>query len=101
RLPLARGEAAGPGAWSALVALPARLRYYRGRLAIRFGWTSSLAPMKASVYDNFVPQWEEILPNILRPEALGVMKRTGLTGHGQVLGRLVTLAHLKKNLNKL
>src|SRR5260370_28396130 len=36
RLPVARGEAAGPTAWSTLVALPARPRLFAGPLAIRF-----------------------------------------------------------------
>jgi hypothetical protein len=101
RLAIARGEAAGPSRWSALVAFPARLRYYRSRLSIRFGSTSTLPAVKASMYDHFAPKWEEIVPNILRPEALSVMKTSGLTVHPQVLGRLVTLAHVKDNLDRL
>lgn len=98
RLPLARGEAAGPTAWSTLEALPARMRYYAGRVAWRFGWKRPHIEGKNSVFDQFGLKWEAVLGNILRPEAAKNLRASGLLNHPQVLGRLVTLAHLEESL---
>ena len=93
KLAVARGEASGPTLWSTAVALPARLRYYAGRLIIRFGWTATLVPVKPSLYDHFAPTWEGIIENVLKPEGVNAIKKSGIAAHPQVLGRLVTLAH--------
>ena len=98
RLPVARGEAAGPMAWSTLVALPARMRYYAGRVAWRLGWKHLHIESKSSVFDHFGPRWEAVLGNLLRPEAVKKLKASGLLNHPLVLGRLVTLAHLEDSL---
>jgi hypothetical protein len=98
RLPVARGEAAGPTAWSTLVALPARTRYYAGRVAWRLGWKHAHLEGKSSVFDQFGPKWEAVLGNLLRPEAAKNLKAGGLLNHLPVLGRLVTLAHLEDSL---
>jgi len=97
RLPMARGEAAGPTVSSTLVALPARLRYYAGRVAWRLGWNPPRIG-KSSVFDHFGPKWEAVLGNLLRPEAAKSLKANGLLNHPLVLGRLVTLAHLEDSL---
>lgn len=98
RLPLARGEAPGPTVWSTLRGLPARMRYYRGRVAARLGFQPPHVIGSASVFDQFRPRWEAVLPNLLRPEAAKSLEARGLLKHPQVLGRLVTLAHLEENL---
>lgn len=97
---VARGEPGGPSRLAALVALPARLRYYRTRLSVRLGWSGTAANADAALYRHYVPQWEEIVARVLRPEAVSSMTAGGgLTMPPQVLGRLVTLAHVKESLN--
>src|SRR6266851_2358609 len=98
RLPVARGEAAGPTAWSTLVALPARMRYFAGRVGWRLGWNQPRIEGKSSVFDHFGPKWEAVLGNLLRPEAAKNLKASRLLDHPLVLGRLVTLAHLEDSL---
>jgi len=99
RTPVARGEPAGPDAWSMVAALPARMRYYAGRVAARLGRQSTPAPVNRILYQHTIPNWEEVLANILKPAGLQAMMADGGPHNQQVLGRLVTLAHVKDSLN--
>jgi hypothetical protein len=102
RFVVARGEPAGPDLWSAIVALPARLRYYAGRVAIRLGRPASRSYVVGPRYEQLAPQWEQLLPNMLRPEAASKLAWTAArTAQPQVLGRLVSLAHAREALRTL
>jgi hypothetical protein len=96
RFVVARGEPGGPSLWSALVAAPARLRYYASRVAIRLGRPAARSYVEPERFRHFVPQWQENLANILRPEAVDKLTLEGPTVPApNVIGRLVTLAHVK------
>jgi hypothetical protein len=99
RVDVARGEPAGPSCWDVVRGMPRRLRYFAGRLSARRGWARA-AEADPAIYRHLVPQWEEIVANVLRPDAVPVLTApsTPVT-QPQVLGRLVTLAHLKNCLN--
>ena len=99
RFVVARGEPGGPDLWSAIMALPARLRYYAGRVAIRLGRPQFRSYVVGHRYEHLAPQWEQLLPNMLRPEAASNLARTAArTAQPQVLGRLVSLAHAREAL---
>jgi hypothetical protein len=100
RVGVARGEPAGPSLWDVVRGMPARLRYFAGRLSARRGLAR---PPEAdpAVYRHLVPQWEEVVGNVLRPDAVSALIATGGSAtQPQVLGRLVTLAHVKNCLNE-
>jgi len=98
RFVVARGEPGGPDLWSAALAVPARLRYYAGRVAVRMGKPAAKSYVQPERYRQFAPRWEEILVNILRPEAAAAITSSPLAAHPQVLGRLVALAHVNASL---
>jgi len=96
---VARGEPAGPSSWDVIRGTPARLRYFAGRLSARAGWART-AVADLALYRHLVPQWEEIVENMLCPGAVSALIATGgPASQPQVLGRLVTLAHVKDSLN--
>jgi hypothetical protein len=99
RTPVARGEPSGPDAWSMVAALPARMRYYAGRVAARLGRQPMPAPVDRNLYQHTMANWEEVLANILKPAGLQAMMTDEGPQNQQVLGRLVTLAHVKASLN--
>jgi hypothetical protein len=101
RTPVARGEPAGPDAWSVVAALPARMRYYAGRIAIRLGRQPVSVPLDRSLYQHTIPNWEEVLANILNPAGVQAMMAQPSALNQQVLGRLVTLAHVREKLSAL
>jgi hypothetical protein len=102
RFVVARGEPGGPGLWSAMKAAPARFRYYAGRVAIRLGRPAQRSYVDAARYRHLVPQWEEMLASILRPEAVHNFTGTGPSAPApNVMGRLVALAHVKSALGTL
>ncbi len=99
RVGVARGEPAGPSSWDVIRGMPARLRYFAGRLSARGGWARTAAADPA-VYRHLVPKWEEVVENLLCPGAVSALIATGgPASQPQVLGRLVTLAHVKDSLN--
>jgi hypothetical protein len=99
RVGVARGEPAGPSSWDVIRGTPARLRYFAGRLSARAGWARTAAADPA-LYRHLVPKWEEIVEDMLCPGAVSTLIATGGPAtQPQVLGRLVTLAHVKDSLN--
>jgi len=99
RVDVARGEPAGPSFWDVVRGMPRRLRYFAGRLSARRGW-ARMTQADPAVYRHLVPRWEEIVEHVLRPDAISALIATGGPAtQPQVLGRLVTLAHLKNCLN--
>lgn len=98
RTPIARGEPSGPDAWSVLSALPARMRYYAGRVAVRLGRLPAPASVSREIYQHTMPRWEDVLSNILQPSGVQALLADGGPHNQQVLGRLVTLAHVQDSL---
>ena len=99
RVDVARGEPAGPSFWDVVRGMPRRLRYFAGRVSARLGW-SRMAPADPAMYRHLVPRWEEIVGHVLRPDAVSALIATGGPAtQPQVLGRLVTLAHVNDRLN--
>ena len=53
-----------------------------------------------AVYRHLAPMWEEIVERVLRPDAVSALTASGGPAtQPQVLGRLVTLAHVNDRLN--
>ncbi len=99
RVGVARGEPAGPSSWDVIRGTPARLRYFASRLSARGGWARTAAA-DPTLYRHLVPKWEEVVENMLCPGAVSALIATGgPASQPQVLGRLVTLAHVKDSLN--
>src|SRR4029077_19577880 len=86
RVDVARGEPAGPSCWDVVRGMPRRLRYFAGRLSARRGWARAgggglsarrgrarAAESDPAIYRHLVPQWEEIVANVLRPDAVPVL----------------------------
>ncbi|MEO8132696.1 MAG: hypothetical protein ABI831_01775 [Betaproteobacteria bacterium] len=96
---VARGEPAGPRLWDVVAGAPARARYYAGRVSARLGWART-PPADPGAYRDFIPRWEETVGNVLRPEAVSsLIAADGPAFQPQVLGRLVTLAHVRESLD--
>jgi hypothetical protein len=99
RFVVARGEPGGPTAWAAFVSLPARLRYYRERVAARLPGAQVPTSRNVDRFRHFAGNCEDILGNFVRPDALSsVIAKDGLSVHPQVVGRLATLARVKECL---
>ena len=99
RVGISRGEPAGPGLLDVFSGLPARLRYYAGRIEARLGKPAA-APTDPTAYRHLAAKWEEVLTPVLKPEALSaLLSASGPATQPQVLGRLVTLAQVPENLN--
>jgi hypothetical protein len=95
---IARGEPAGPRCYDTVKGMPARLRYFAGRLAARM---SVAKPAKANpdVFRHLTRDWEEIAVGLLKPESLSALTAVdGPATQPQVLGRLITLAQIKNYL---
>ena len=97
---VARGASRrGRATWDVIHGMPARLRYFASRLSARGGWARTAAADPA-LYRHLVPKWEEVVENMLCPGAVSALIATGGPAtQPQVLGRLVTLAHVKDSLN--
>lgn len=68
RVPIARGEPSGPGAWNALAALPSRLRYYAGRVLWRLGWSRAASGFDPGAIDISLASGKKCWPTSFRPK---------------------------------
>lgn len=98
RVGVSRGEPAGP-AWADVIrGLPARLRYYQERLAVRMNRGPQV---RADVgrFRHLQPHWEAALAPAFTPQGLQQLGAAdGPASNPVLLGRLVTLAHAHLHL---
>ncbi|HVQ13924.1 MAG TPA: hypothetical protein VMS40_10045 [Vicinamibacterales bacterium] len=100
RFVAARGEPGGPDLVSAIIAAPARLKYYAKRVAVRLGRQPVTNYVNAELYRGLLSSADEILARIVKPEAVAKVAAAALAApQPQLLGRLVALAHVKRSLD--